>query len=156
VATLQSTQSPKELLGRAPEPVLRKTGRDRMATPLGILGSYHYVFHAHVGFTWLFHCSSGYWYVKFSLFPFVYLFPYLLSVFHVPPLSFFLILFISMFRPFPFSLCLLVCMIPYPLSLFARFSIILYVYLLLVMHVFFYLSNAFIKLPMCYCFSPKC
>jgi len=58
VATLQiqTPKAPKELLGRAPKPVLRKTGRDRMATLLGILGSNHYVFHALCGFTWLFHC----------------------------------------------------------------------------------------------------
>ena len=43
-----NSKIPKELLGRAQNPFSAKMGRDRMATPLGILGSYHYVFHAYL------------------------------------------------------------------------------------------------------------
>ena len=48
MATPKKLEIPKELLGRAQNPFSAKMGRDRMATPLGMLGSYHYVLTAYL------------------------------------------------------------------------------------------------------------
>ena len=108
---------PKELLGRAQNTFLQKMGRDRMTTPLGILCSYHYMFHAYL--------CGVYFILVMSVFVrclsclVIILLPYLLSSFHVSPLTSYSIVYYHV-SPFPFSLiCLHTCLISYPLSLFA-------------------------------------
>ena len=98
--------------------------RDRMTTPLVILNSYHYVFHAYVGFIILSHfivclgitMLSCYWLSLFTWFPYIYIFscPTLsLSLICLLPcltLLFFLIWSIFMFNhyffPYLFNLCI--------------------------------------------------
>lgn len=114
--------------------------RDRMTTPLVILNSYHYVFHAYVGFIILSHfivclgitMLSCYWLSLFTWFPYIFFFhvpPFLSPLFvyyHVSPFYFFLFEVFSCLIIISFLICLI------------------------------YVFTALLKIIMCNFFLPKC